>query len=147
MVVTGSVFVFAPESLLELFRSRDVSASDFASVRDAGVVLLRFIALYMFFDALSLVYSGALRGAGDTRFVMIAMTINCLVFMVVPVYTGIEHLDFGLRASWTCAAIYICMLGVMFRWRYRQGKWKSMRVIETVPKPATEPALPNGTPA
>ena len=35
------------------------------------MVLLRFVAAYCLFDALNVVFAGALKGAGDTRFIML----------------------------------------------------------------------------
>ena len=50
--------------------------------------------------------------------------------MIAPVYIAVEIIGAGLYTVWTLATIYICSLGVAFMLRYRQGKWKRMRVIE-----------------
>jgi MATE family multidrug resistance protein len=95
-----------------------------------GVILLRFVALFSFFDALNLVFSGAIKGAGDTRFIMWTIAALCLGVMILPTYIAIEVLDAGIYTAWSLATFYVCCLGMAFMLRYRQGKWRRMRVIE-----------------
>ena len=56
------------------------------------MVLMRFLAVVCLFDALNLIYSSTLKGAGDTRFIM--WTIAALSFgvMIIPVYVAVECL-------------------------------------------------------
>jgi len=98
-----------------------------------GVTLLRFVAAFSFFDALNLIFSSAIKGAGDTRFIMWTIAALCLGVMIVPIYVAIEVLGAGIYAAWTIATVYVCALGMAFMLRYRQGKWKRMRVIESQP--------------
>jgi MATE family multidrug resistance protein len=53
--------------------------------------------------------------------------------MIGPVYLAVEVVGAGLYTAWTLATIYICALGMAFMLRYRQGRWKKMRVIEDRP--------------
>jgi multidrug resistance protein, MATE family len=55
--------------------------------------------------------------------------------MIVPVYIALEVMGRGLYTAWTLATVYVCALGVAFMLRYRQGKWKKMRVIEAPEAP------------
>jgi MATE family multidrug resistance protein len=100
---------------------------------DLGVVLMRFVAVFCFFDALNLIFSGAIKGAGDTRFIMWTIAALSLGVMIVPVYLAVEVLGAGIYTAWTLATVYISALGLAFMLRYRQGKWKGMRVIEARP--------------
>lgn len=133
MVLVASLFILAPEPLLHLFRSEDHALDQYAAVMELGVILLRFVAVFCLFDGLNLVFSGAIKGAGDTRFIMWTIAALSLGVMILPVYTAVELLGAGLYTVWTLATLYICALGVAFWLRYRQGKWKDMRVIETEP--------------
>jgi len=56
--------------LLLLFRSQHQNAVQHAAIMDVGVILIRFVAVFCLFDAMNLVFSGAIKGAGDTRFIM-----------------------------------------------------------------------------
>jgi MATE family multidrug resistance protein len=57
----------------------------------------------------------------------------CLGVMIVPTYVAVEVVGAGVYAAWTIATVYVCALGMAFMLRYRQGKWKRMRVIEGSP--------------
>jgi MATE family multidrug resistance protein len=53
--------------------------------------------------------------------------------MVLPTYVGVVHFGLGLYYAWACAVLFIFILAVVVALRYRQGRWKKMRVIEEAP--------------
>jgi len=132
MFLVAGLFVFAPEPLLHLFVSNPDAQARYAEIMDLGVKLLRFVAVFCFFDAMNLVYSGAIKGAGDTRFIMWTIAALSVGMMIIPIYVAIEVIGAGLYTAWVILTIYICVLGVAFMLRYRSGKWKKMCVIETL---------------
>ena len=86
-------------------------------------------------------FSFALRGAGDTRFVTAVALGLALPIMVVPTWLA-WHYDWGLYWAWAFASAYIIALATTFVLRFRHGAWKSMRVIEsTAPAPVGAEAL------
>ena len=133
MLFVAAIFVIIPEPLLYLFKGNHYDSTHYAEIMDLGVILMRFVAVFCFFDALNLIYSGAIKGAGDTRFIMWTIAALSLGVMIVPVYVAIEVIGAGLYTAWTLATIYISSLGLAFMLRYRQGKWKRMSVIEVQP--------------
>jgi MATE family multidrug resistance protein len=133
MILVAVVFIVAPRPLLSLFKAHHLTAAQYAEIMDLGVILMRFVAVFCFFDALNLVFSGAIKGAGDTRFIMWTIGVLSLGVMITPMYVAVEILQGGLYTTWTLATFYICALGIAFMLRYRQGKWKSMKVIEFQP--------------
>ena len=133
MMLVAAVFVFYPRPLLFLFKAGHQTPAQYAEIMDIGVILMRFVAVFCFFDALNLVYSGAIKGAGDTRFIMWTIAALSLGVMIAPVYLAVQVMGAGLYTAWTLATIYISALGLAFMLRYRQGKWKKMRVIEAQP--------------
>jgi MATE family multidrug resistance protein len=82
---------------------------------------------------MSIIFASALKGAGDTRFVMYVIVAVSLFVLVIPSYIGIVYLGYGLYLGWTFAALYVSLLGVSFYLRFLGGKWKGMRVIEEHP--------------
>lgn len=121
-VLTPAVFL-APYALYAPHGSFD-------EIHDLAVVLLRFVALYSLFDVLSIVFAAALKGAGDSRFVMYMICCLSLGVLIVPSYVAVEVYGAGILVGWTIAAGYVSLLGVAFYLRFRSGKWKTMRVIE-----------------
>jgi MATE family multidrug resistance protein len=133
MMLLATAFVFMPEPLLSLFKAKGQSVAKYAEIMDLGVILMRFVAVFCFFDALNLIFSGAIKGAGDTQFIMWTIAALSLGVMIGPVYLAVEVIGAGLYTVWTLATFYGCALGIAFMLRYRQGKWKKMRVIEVHP--------------
>ncbi|MDJ0815354.1 MAG: MATE family efflux transporter [Desulfobacterales bacterium] len=124
------LYVLFPQPLLELFRPKDISPEDFAAIKTAGVVVLRFVAAYLLLDAIYMISTAVLKGAGDTRFIMWSIGLISIFGMCLPIYIGIELYGMGLYYAWGCTVFFISQLAAVTFWRFSQGKWKTMRVIE-----------------
>jgi MATE family multidrug resistance protein len=133
MAAVSFCYVVTPGPLLELFRSRDeTEMARWAEVAATVPILLRFVAVYSLFDGLNLIFSFALRGAGDTRFVTAIMMVLAWPVMVVPTWLALTF-GWGLYWAWGFASAYIISLAMIFLARFCSGRWKSMRVIEAAP--------------
>ena len=130
MFVLLFLFLFLPRPLLELFRPNHMTPEGFTAIREAGIILLRFVAAYLFFDALYMVCIGVLKGAGDTRFIMWTIGLFSVIIMILPIYIGVEIFGAGIYYAWSCATLFVFFLFASSFWRYRQGRWKKVRVIE-----------------
>lgn len=133
VLAVAALFVGVPEWLIALFRSRDVLPADFLQIAENGKILLRFVTVYIFFDAGYMVFIGALKGAGDTTFIMWSLVLLSGGVMLLPLWVGIVHWGLGLYYAWGCVTFFVFCLFAVTGWRYRQRKWQNMRVIE---KPA-----------
>lgn len=131
MACVALVYLFLPHWLLGLFRS-DAEPEKWAAVEALTVKLLWFVAFYCLFDSMNLVFSFALKGAGDTRFVTIAATILAWPVVVLPSWLAYEY-EWGALTAWGFASAYVIALGFIFLARFRAGYWKDMRVIEEAP--------------
>lgn len=117
----------------------------FRVLRPMGVIILRFIAFYCLFDTMNVIFSGALKGAGDTRFVLYATVGLGWLLMVIPIIVFCVVLGSGLYAAWGFATLFVSVLGVVFWVRVVGGRWKSMRVIEQeaiIPMVPTQESTP-----
>jgi MATE family multidrug resistance protein len=133
MGIIAALFFLVPRLFLLPF----AAASDpdaFPAIADLTVVLLRFVAIYTLFDACNIIFSSAIKGAGDTRFVMWMILCMSVGILVVPSFIAITWFSATVYVCWAIASLYVVALGAAFFLRYRQGKWQSMRVIE-VPAP------------
>jgi MATE family multidrug resistance protein len=70
-ILVAGVYLGLPHTLLRLFTSQEGPA-ELAFILEKGRFLLVLMAIYSLFDSLNLAFSGTLRGAGDTRFIMTA---------------------------------------------------------------------------
>jgi MATE family multidrug resistance protein len=129
MGVVAALFVLVPRLFILPF----AAASDpgqFAAIGDLTVVLMRFVAVYTLFDGGNIIFSSAIKGAGDTRFVMWMILVLSLGVLILPSFVAITWLSASVYLCWAIATLYVVSLGVAFFLRYRQGAWESMRVIE-----------------
>ncbi len=135
MLTFAAIYVFLPDAVLALY-SLQGSAEDFGPIRELVYMLLRFVALYSFFDAMAIVFGSAVRGAGDTRFSLVFTAISGWSLMVVPTAIAFRFYGGNLTVSWAACSVYVTVVGLGFLWRFQSGKWKSMRVIEESPNAA-----------
>jgi MATE family multidrug resistance protein len=142
MVMIGLCYVLVPDFFARRFGAR-LDPVQSQEILSTVRILLRFTAFYCLFDTMSIVFAAAIKGAGDTRFAMLVMVTLSWILMVLPTYLVVFVFHWGLLACWSFFTAYIVILGFVFLWRFRGGKWKSMRVIET-PPPASPPTLQAG---
>ena len=71
----------------------------------------------------------ALRGAGDTSFVMIVSGLSMLIFRISVAYLLVKVFDAGVISIWVAMISDWVIQSVIFEIRYRRGKWKRLNVI------------------
>ena len=122
------LYVGVPDLFLFGFAANS-SPEEFAVLRNTVVVLLRFVAAYCLFDAMNVVFVSAIKGAGDTQFVVWANIVIAAGGVGIGWY-GVSALGWGLTECWWLVTAWICALGVTFFARFLQGRWRAMQVIE-----------------
>lgn len=123
-----SSFIFFPNFYLSWFSNSSTPSSEWVEVVRITPILLYFIAAFLPFDCMNVIYAFALKGAGDTKFVSIAALAIPWPFMVVPTYFILNQ-PYALYWAWGFCSLYIILQGLCFLWRFQGGKWKSMKVI------------------
>lgn len=121
-------YVAMPDLLLAA-HAEHADPEDFALLRGTVIVLLRFAAAYAVFDATQIIFVGALRGAGDTRFILGATVGVGTVAVLFGRYAQLAW-NWQLIGWWWVITLWIAALAVIYSWRFLKGKWRSMRVIE-----------------
>ena len=121
MSAMGLVYLFLPEPLLRVF-------TDDPEVLAEGISAMRVIGLASPVWSIPMVLSGALRGAGDTRFPLY-MTIVTGWLMRVPIgYVAGLVLGLGLAGVYLGAFADALVGAGMVVWRYRRGAWRNIKV-------------------
>jgi len=119
-------FVFATRPLVGLFTSGMEGGSE--SVAPLAIQMLRLAAIYTLADATQLIFAGALRGAGDTKFVMWLSSVIHWVFAGLAWYS-VKFAQVAPVLMWQFFIGFVLILGVAMYCRYRFGKWRSMSLV------------------
>jgi multidrug resistance protein, MATE family len=115
------LFLSVPEQLLGVF-------SDDPDVLALARPLLALGALFQLVDAIGIVASGSLRGAGDTRWPFAMQATLAWALRLPAVYLGAVVLERGVYGAWLGELAYITVLGIAFLLRFRAGNWRRMRI-------------------
>ena len=127
-VLMGVFFVFLPGVLTDIFRPDMAETSAeaiaiFDAARPMSIFMLRIATFYIFVEVLLVVYAGALRGAGDTVWVMFTCAImNWCVSGALYVAAYIFHLP--AHYAWIAVVAVYSTAPVIFWWRWKSGKWR-----------------------
>lgn len=138
MTTVAALIVIFAGNLMDIFKGSDpATLADFPRVRETGIVLLYYVALYSLVDSVNLIFFGTLKGAGDTLFMMKLIAGNVVVVLIIPMlvlqYTGMV----SLHSLWIIFTAYIFLIAFCVTLRFRGRKWQAIKVIES--HPATTP--------
>jgi MATE family multidrug resistance protein len=137
-----SSFVLFPEFYINLFGQHDgVAASQ--EVFDICRQLLIILVVWGIMDAANFIISGALKGAGDTHFVMYFHTSLAWGFFAVGELVLVLVLGAGPIAAWMWCMFYITLIGVGLCLRFKSGRWKTIDILERR-TPIEEERIPVG---
>ncbi|MBL8746741.1 MAG: MATE family efflux transporter [Phycisphaerae bacterium] len=105
--------------------------------------MLVMAATFQLFDGMAITVSGALRGAGDTVWPGVATVLFSWGFIVGGGWIAVNYLPWmSSFGPWAAASLYIIALSIFFFWRFRSGRWKSMKVLGTSSSEASEGGQP-----
>jgi putative MATE family efflux protein len=124
MVVMGVLFVLLAVPMYRLF----CHEPDTQPVVDAGVPVLRLIAVAMPALASQIIFTSALRGAGDTRVPVLISWFGFLGVRIPLAYLLTGPAQWGLFGAWVAMCVDIWVRGLFFAVRFAGGRWKRIEV-------------------
>ncbi len=126
-LVMMMIFVFGAGALVRVF-SGGLAAEDQALV-ELAKAMIRLAAVYTLADITQLIFAGALRGAGDTRYVMI-ISVTVHWFLAVGAWVLIRVVEAPPLRIWLFFIGFVIILGGVIFLRFRSGRWRDIKVIE-----------------
>ncbi len=124
-----ALFVFIPKTLVQVFHPE--TASDvFEGAIPIAVSMIRIASLYVLVEAVMVAMVGALRGAGDTYFTMIA-SVTAHWSIVPMLYLALNVFKLSVPFSWFLLVLLFLVFCTVLIYRFHSGKWKKLRVIHT----------------
>ena len=113
------VEVFAPPS------------GDFTAIRELSAFMMIGLSSYVMADAVVLVCGGILRGAGDTRWLMVA-SVSLHWAMLVAQFFIIRVLELSPKVSWLAFVALILAIALVYALRLKSGHWRDPEALERV---------------
>jgi MATE family multidrug resistance protein len=120
------LFVAAAPLLVGVFASS--LGGPGGEVARLGTRLVRLASVYILADAAHLVFAGALRGAGDTRWVMGISVVLHWGFASTAVFL-VRGLRLPPATVFSAFVVFVVLLGVAMYARFRGGSWQRMRLV------------------
>jgi MATE family multidrug resistance protein len=128
-LVLGGCFIFFSKAIVALFIDTEAAGVNYEELLSMASILLKFVATYIVFDVFYMIFAAVLKGAGDTRFLLLAICGATFFLMLLPLSIGINYLGMSVYMAWGCVVLFIGSLALMTSLRYRGGKWEKMLVI------------------
>lgn len=120
MTTMGAVLIALADPLARVFTSDARTAAltvDFIWILGAVQPLMAF----------EYTLGGALRGAGDTRFPLLAVFVGLFLFRLAP--ASLAHaLGASLQVVWSALVLDYAIKAVLLAARFRSGRWQHVRV-------------------
>ncbi|MDP6045779.1 MAG: MATE family efflux transporter [Phycisphaerae bacterium] len=133
-VVTAMIWMGACGVMFWVFRHQ--MARFFAKGLEAdeivriGAQIMICAAIFQISDAVGIVYIGALRGAGDTKW---PMFVTVMLSWGIIVGGGIAAVKLAPQLTslgpWIAASTYVILMGAAMAWRFESGAWRKIDLL------------------
>jgi len=97
-------------------------------VATAAAMVLRLVAIVQPFALTNFTLGGALRGAGDTRYTLLATVIGVWGIRLPLAYLLVVRGDMGLLGAWIGMTLDMFVRALLVYARFHTGRWKKIRV-------------------
>lgn len=136
MTVMGAIFYTLARPMFELFCPHPWQRD----IVEAGVPVLQLVAFAMPPLASAIIFTNALRGAGDTAFPVLFTWIGFLLVRIPLAYWfsmaelnlgplgSITGWNLGLFGAWLAMFADLVLRGGLFMYRFKHGGWKNIKV-------------------
>ncbi|QEN03173.1 MATE family efflux transporter [Thiospirochaeta perfilievii] len=115
-VIMASFFIIFPSSIIGIF-------SNEAIVITTGIPVMLFLAINQLGLNIQIVISGALRGAGDTKVVMLNTILRLWIIFVPSSFIFINIFNTGLVGIWYAEIISFIFFSTHLLLRFKSKKW------------------------
>ena len=137
MVVMGIIFaVFGSDLIALVFQPEE------PLVLTLGHELLILAAVFQLFDAICIVMGGALRGAGDTRWMLMITSATAYVVFIPSAILFAFYFKGGALGAWIGAALYIMVLSGFMWGRFQGERWRHINIFAVSAPGAVKAPVP-----
>ena len=119
----GTVFILFPGAILGLFSTEQIIIA-------TGTAAMLVLGLNQIGLTFAIIMGGVLRGAGDTRTVMINTTLRLWLIFIPLSYLFVIHMNRGLAGVWFAEIASFAVFGSLLLVRFFGRKWTGITVEE-----------------
>ena len=120
MIAAELLFLIAPRPILEIY-NRD------PQILALGAHILMIVAAFQIFDGAQTVFTGALRGLGDTRFPLFVNFVGYWLFGLPLGAWLCFRMRWGLSGLWTGLTLALIAIALLLLARWRSASLHSPR--------------------
>lgn len=117
----GIIFFFFGPQLVGLY------SGDPIIIQNSSVAL-KIMAVVQPFQSSQFILAGALRGAGDTFWPLVATFFGVLLIRVILAYIFVNIMGYGLAGAWMALLVDQFVRWIFVYFRFRTGKWKYIKI-------------------
>lgn len=121
MSTFGLTFFIMPQFLVSLF-TKDKKVIELATTA------LKIVSICQPFSGASMVLAGSLRGAGDTKSVLLITYLGIFLIRIPITCLFLDVLNFGLAGAWIVMTIDLVIRSSLAFYVFRRGKWRYIEV-------------------
>lgn len=119
------LFLSATQVLVNMFLPEGQNVDEIAPL---AKYMVKFVSLYILADGFNIVFSGALRGAGDTFWTMV-IAVLCHWLLAVESFITVKVLKLNPELAWAIFVFTIPLIGAAYFLRFMTGKWRKIKVV------------------
>lgn len=121
LILLGTAEIIFAKQIAMIYNSTD------PYVYETAAQLIMISAYLQIFDGFLNFYAGALRGLGETTFLLrMSLIINWCVFVPLA-YVLIFVFDMGSIGAWIALYTYLTVIGLSFMYRFYKSDWSTIR--------------------
>jgi MATE family multidrug resistance protein len=126
--ILATTYIVFRYPLVEVFAP---PSGDFSEIRNLATFMMVGLSSYVLASAVIIVCGGVLRGAGDTRWLMVA-SVSLHWAMLVAQFFIIRVYGFSPKVSWLAFVAMIFAIAAVYVWRLWSGRWREPETLDRV---------------
>lgn len=131
MTTCALIFIIFRKQLAGIFLDDSTPIAEREAIVALASSFLVAAAAFQFFDGVAMSLSGALKGAGDTRWPSIWTVALSWTLLVVGGTLMVKYAPgLGSLGPWIAAGAYIVALSIAIFWRFASGRWRNIALLE-----------------
>ncbi len=129
IILIGITFVLMPHQYIALFTGSGDSVIHSDQVFECVRILMLFLVVRGLADIVDIILSSALKGAGDTKFVMIFSVATAWLMLGVGEYLIIEVFKSNIYVAWGWSILYLIVTATGYALRFHAGNWRNIDLM------------------